>query len=57
MGRRGPNIGIVLKVGGNVIVQFANNQLRLSLYQLPAESRTHKLSCASQEFTILFGRQ
>jgi len=42
---------------GNLVVHFPNNQLRLSLYLLPAESQTHRLSCAGQEFTIAFARE
>jgi hypothetical protein len=42
---------------GNAIVQFPNSQLRLSLYQLPAESQTYKLSRPEQELTIAFARE
>jgi len=45
------------RIVGNLMVHFPNNQLRLSLCQLPAESQNHKLYCARQEFTIVFARQ
>jgi hypothetical protein len=45
---------------GNLIVHSAANQLRLSLYQLPAEPQTHpdvSRDCARDEFTIVCARQ
>jgi len=45
------------RLGPILSFTLANNQLRLSLYQLPAESQTHRLSCVGQEFTIAFAGQ
>jgi len=51
------NVSIVPEFVANLVGHFANNQLRLSLWRLPAESQAYKLSCAEQELTIAFARQ